>query len=536
MAMDFYRPTTTKGTLDTLGTVYRAVRALRFYPKGHPTRRSSLTLAHATMLQLLGGNTLSLACGRTGFSFPDGEFLKDASRLSTALAYELFVRRVQKITFFHDLFQEDLHELLNILCLSPEVIQNAGGIDTIMAERGIRSILVNEFDLTAIRGKRQKVEQTGIIPQGIDESETGGNTIPIVEQQSPQPDALLPEQQLQALLGRLETCIDEDIYLMLIRQAVACADLLQSCHELHLLFPLIELLASHASDEARSESMQDCAQFAIEQIITYSEVLQLVLERTGQDNEVSKKALQAVLKAGGDTAITSAINLMGSTSSLKTRKMLATVLGSLGDAAVPALMNLMHDTRWYIIRNICAILGAIASREALVALMECLHHPDLRVRKEATRSLAQIGGHEAEAAILNILRGTDTALYPQTIASLGGMKSRISLSELMIIVFSRDMFLKSLPLKIDALAAIASIGDRQVTPHLVTLLEERYLLAAARGKQLKTATAVCLGKLGDARALPTLKKLASDGGELGTACADAIIMIERTEGRPDGIS
>lgn len=534
--MNFYRPPTTQGTLDALGSLYRAVRAWRFYPVGHPNRRNSLNLAHAALLQQLDGNTLSLACSRTGFSFPDGEFLKDPTGLTVALAYELFVRRVQKITFSHDLFQEDLLELCKIVCLTPEAIQQSGGIDTVMAARGIRSIWVNEFDLAAIRRKRHMVEQAGIIPQGVDAAETGGDTPPDVEQQPPQTDALPPEQQLQGLLGRLIICGDNDIYLRLIRQAVSCADNLQSRHDSHLLFPLIELLAGHTGDDARSEIMRDAAQFALEQIITTGEVLQVMLERTGLDNGVSKKALHAVLKAGGATTITAAVELIGRTSSLRVRKILSTTLGSLGEAAVPPLLNLMHDSRWFIIRNICAILGAIASGEALPALSKCLRHPDLRVRKEAIRSLAQLGGHEAETAIIGILRGTDTALFPQAIASLGAMKSRKSLAELLKIVFSRDLFLKSLPLKIDALAAIASIGDRQATPHLIRLLEERYLLAAVRRKQLKVAIAVCLGKLGDARAVPILKKLASGGGELGAACSEAIVLIEKAEGRADGIS
>lgn len=534
--MAFYRPPTTQGTLDALSTVYRAMRAWRFYPKGHPTRRSSLALAHAALMQLLDGNTLSLTCGRTGFSFPDGEFLKDASGLTTALSYELFIRRVQKVTLINDLFQEDLLELFKILCLSPETIQQSGGIDAVMAARGIRTIWVNEFDLKSIQRKRQKVEKAGIIPQGIDEAEMGSDATPVVEQQSPQPDGVPPEQQLQVLLGRLTTCIDDDIYLTLIRQAVACADILQTRHEPHLLFPLIELLASHASDEARSENMRECAQFAIEQIITSGEVLQVVLGRIEQGNGVSRKALHAVLKAGGATAIKSAIEFIGHTNSLKTRKTLSTMLKSLGESAVPALLGFIHDPRWFITRNICAILGSIASREALVELTKCLNHPDLRVRKEAIRSLAQLGGDEAEAAILAILSGADTALYPQAIVSLGGMKSRKSLTELMNIVSSRDLFLNSLPLKIDALTAIAAIGDRQVTPHLVTLLGGWHLLAAARRKQLKAAIAVCLGKLGDARAVPALKKQASVGGELGSACSAAIVLIKKTEGRPDGIS
>lgn len=534
--MDFYRPPTTQGALDALGSLYRAVRAWRFYPKGHPSRRSSLNKAHSELLQLLDGHTLLLSCGRTGFSFPDGESLKDDSRLSTALAYEFFVRRVQKITFSHDLFPEDLLELCKILCLSPDVIQQSGGIDTLMAERGVRSIWVNEFDLAAIRVKRQKVEQAGVIPQGIDDAEAGDEPSPVVEQPAPQSAEVPPEQQLQTLMGRLSTCLDDDIYLILVRQAVASADDLHLRLQTEALFPLLELLASHASDSGRSENMQVSAQFAIEQVIATGNVLSVILERTGLSNGISDKALHAVLKAGGAAAITAAVELMGRTANLKTRKTLSTMLGGLGEAAVPVLLDLMHDSRWFIIRNICAILGAIASHEALAALTGCLQHQDLRVRKEAVRSLAQLGGYEAESAILAVLRNTDAALHPQAIASLGGMKSRKSLPELMKMVFSRDMFLKSLALKIDALSAIALIGDRQVTPHLVTLLEDRYLLAAARGKQFKAAVAACLGKIGDPRAVPSLKKLAAGGGELGSVCREALMLIEKTEGRSDGIS
>jgi HEAT repeat protein len=535
--MDFYRPPTNQGTLDALSSLHRAVRAWKFYPKGHPTRRSSISQAYTAMLQLLDDNTLLLACGRTGFSFPDGESIKDYSGATTALAYELFVRRAQKITFSRDLFQEDLLELVKILCLPPEAIQQSGGFGTMMAARGVRSIWINEFDLAAIGVKRRKVEQTGIIPKGIDDAESGDDTLTGAEQQLPsQPDPLSPEQQLQRLLGRLTTCADDDIYLRLISDAVSCAGNLQSRHEAHLLFPLVELLAVHADDGARSLNMQEVANFAIEQIITTGELLQIVLERTEQDDGLSSEALHAVLKAGGTAAIKSAVELMGHTNSLKVRKIISMTLGRLGENAVPVLLNLMNDSRWFITRNICAILGSIASLEALAALAKSLHHPDLRVRKEAVRSLAQIGGDEAESAIIGILRSTDKALYPQAVASLGGMKSKKSLVELMKIVFSRDLFLKSLPLKIDALAAIATIGERQVTPHLVTFLEARHFLAATRGKRLRAAIAACLGKLGDARALPTLEKLAASGGEVGSACADAIALIEKAEGRADGIS
>lgn len=534
--MDFYRPPTTQGTLDALSAIYRAVRTWRFYPKGHPTRRNSLVLAHTTMLQLLDGNTLSLSCGRTGFSFPDGEFLKDTAKLTSTLSYEMFVRRIQKITFSGDLFQEDLLELFKILCMPPEEIQLHGGVETVMAERGVRSIWANEFDLAVISEKRRKIEQAGIMPHGIDEDEIGGDTPPAIEEQPPQPDSLLPEQQLHALLGRLTSCAEDDSYKILIRLAVSCADNLLLRHEELLLLPLVELLADHTGDEARSETMRESARFAIGQIIATGDFLRIIFGRAGLNNGVSQQALLTVLKSGGAAAITLAIEIMGQTGNIKVRKTLSTTLGSLDEAAVPVLLGMMYDPRWFITRNICSILGTIAISAALPELIKCLGYPDLRVRKEAIRSLAQIGGPDAEMAIIGILRGSDTALHPQAIVSLGGMKSKKALPELMKIVSARDMFLQSLPLKIDALTAIASIGERQVTPHLVTLFEDRYLLAAARGKQLKAAVAVCLGKLGDARALPALESLASSDGEVGSACLDAIQILEKAEGRQDGIS
>lgn len=532
MSLSFHHPPATADIHDALGVLYRALLARKFYPPGHPSRLSSLGFAHTAMQRLLEGNSLSLSCGRTGFSFPDGKLFTGATGMSTGLAYELFLRRVKKITFSQDLFQEDVVELLKLLSLSPEQVHHAGGMDVILAQRGVRTIWVNEFDLTVIRGKREKIEQSGIVPDGIEESDAADAVSTFEEQISPQSEELPLDQQLRALLGRIASCTDDNIYLMLIRQAVACIDTPQIHQESHALFHLVDLLASHASDGQRSQGIREAAQFALEQIVITCNIVSVALEQAVQGTGLSLSGLQAVLKAGGATTITSAIELMGRSHSIKTRKILSTLLSSLGEAAVPILITSLHDSRWFITRNICAILGTIASRKALTAVTECLQHSDTRVRKEAIRSLAQIGGDEAESSILDVLRGPDTELYPQAVASLGIMKSRKSLLELMKIVSSSDIFLRTLSLKIDALTAMALIGDRQVTPLLAMLLEERNLLAVTRGRQLKTSIALCLGKLGDARALPILAKLSSSGGELGSACVESMRMIEQNERKP----
>ncbi|MSN26001.1 MAG: hypothetical protein GJV46_09040 [Geobacter sp.] len=532
--MDFYRPPTIQGAIDALGSIYRALRAWKFYPKGHPTRRSSIKQAHSAMQLVLDGNDLMLSCGRTGFSFPDGERIDDATRLSVALSYELFIRRVQKITFLADLYQEDLLAFIKIISLPLETIQQMGGIDKIMAENGIRSIWVNEFDLSAIHGRRADVESSGVVPQSLDESESDEDTSLVPEQPQVPVDDLPPEQQLQILLGRLATTTDEDTYTILVRQAVNCSDALKSRSELLAVYPLIELLAGHAEDEQRSQNMRNLDRFAIEQVVSGDIFIHFVFSRLELADGLSKEALQEVVSAGGLPAIILAVEQMGITGSLATRKLLSNMLSNLGERAVPPLLEMIGDKRWYIVRNICAILGTIGSSEAVPGLVSCLLHTDLRVCKEAIRSLASIGGREAETSIVGILRSNDSELYPQAMVSLGGMKSKKALPEIIRILTSKDIFLKSLPVKLDALAAIAAIDDSQVVPQLAALLEGRHLFAIGRWNQLKSAVALCLGKLGDARALPILKEYASNPGELGAACAEAVGLIEKSGSNSDG--
>jgi HEAT repeat protein len=530
--MDFYRPPALQGALDALGSVNRALRAWKFYPQGHPARKTSIKQAHAAMLLLLDGNNLSLNSGRTDFSFPDGEALKDTTRMSSSLSYELFIRRVQKITFLNDLHQEDLLDFLRVLTIPPDAVQKAGGMDKLMVEHGNRTIWVNEFDLSNIHGRRRDVEFTGKIPQGLDEIENGPGPKEIVdtEQTVELVDEFNPVNQLQLLLGRLTETVDEDVYLLVVRQAIACSDSLKMRNELAALIPLVELLTDHANDPGRGESLRECARFGLEQLAMGDEFLAFLLDRMEQADGLSHEAALAILTAAGPVAVNLTVEKMGATDNLAVRKALSTLLVGMGASAVPAIIKKMGDKRWFVVRNLSAILGDIGTREAVSELQKCLLHSDIRVCKEAIRSLAKIGGRDAETAIIEVLRGSDPALFPQVIASLGGMKSRKALVELLYIVCSDDLFLKNLPLKIDALGAIAMIGDRQVVPILAKILASGHIIVPSRWKQFKIAIAGCLARLGDARALPMLKKKASGSGELGRVCAEAVETIERTGG------
>ena len=534
--MEFYRPPTLQGVLDALGSIHRALRAWKFYPPGHPSRKSRIKQAHAAMLLMLDGNDLSLNSGRKNFSFPDGEVLKDTTHISASLSYEFFIRRTQKITFLHDLYEEDLLAFLRILTIPPDVVQKSGGLDKLMAEHGVRTIWVNEYDLSIINAMRKDVESSGKSPQTVDEVESGlsmewGEDS---EQPADKLEDLNSNDELLALLGRLATTLDADLYQMAVRQAITCSDTFKSRHDLAALAPLVELLAEHAGDSSRGEKLTGCARFGLEQLALGDELLAYLLDHTEASDALSHEAMLAVIAVSGPAGISLTISKMGSTDNLAVRKELSSLLVGLGGLALPVMLKMMKDSRWYIVRNLSAILGDIGMPEAVPELLACLRHTDIRVCKEAIRSLAKIGGREAESALIAVLHGNNSSLFPQVIASLGGMKSRKALVELMQIVCSGDMFLKNLSLKIDALAAIAMVGDRQAVPILTKILAGGHLFALGRWAQFKIAIAGCLARLGDQRALPILKRKANGSSELGKACVDAIETIERMRSEQNG--
>lgn len=515
---------------DALASIYRALRACTFYPAGHPSRTNSIRQAYAAMQELLAGNTLSFTCGRSGFTLPDGEPLKDAARLSLALSYEFFSRRVRGITFLGDLFQEDLLELIRTMTLTPEAIHQAGGMERVMAERGVRTIWVNELNLSAIPGKRRSVEASGIVPPGVDELEQPASSAPPEgEESSLEADGRLgPEETLQPLLECLAGARDAHGYLMLVRQAIACAVALVSRNRMLPLLPLVDLLSLHADDTGRG--VAEHARFGLEQLAGQDALLHFLLDLQADTGGIPQSTLALMLKSAGQPAIARVVEQLAASESRTHRKALTTLLVRVGEQAVPAITAMMTDQRWYVIRNLVAILGDVASPAAVPVLQECLRHGDARVCKEAIRSLAKIGGRDAEAAIIDVLRGNDMQLLPQAMASLGGMRSRRSVGMLMQFVCAEDLFLKHLPLKIDALAAIAMIGDSSVVPRLLEMLQRRPLMARNRWTALKIHVVTCLAGLGEPRALPVLRKLSHASGELGRACNVVIDSMERTGG------
>ena len=155
-----------------------------------------------------------------------------------------------------------------------------------MADYGIRTIWVNEFDLSALRMKRLKVESTGVVPPGLDEVELGEDPDALAPADPPTPisEEITPEQELEALVRQMSATRDEQVYLRLVRQSISCADSLISRRQHALLLPLVESLAADAFGQSRGVNIAESARLGLEQLSVAEDFLKLP-SRSGKQRQ-----------------------------------------------------------------------------------------------------------------------------------------------------------------------------------------------------------------------------------------------------------
>lgn len=505
-----------------LAYVYKALKAAIFYPKGHPLRAENLRHAHNSMLHTLDGRELLLVINRRGFAAIDGGAEIDGNQMAHALARELFNRRVQRIVFLEDLSLSDLQGFLFLLAIDPRRIIDHGGMESLMARRGIKTIWINEIDLSTIRRKRQALEST-------DSSIfSGDEELPFMESQvaSPPDPEEIAALSLDALLERMALERDDNSYLQLARTLAAKAEEIKGAGAFPELLPALEGLLDQSALETKSAIQREYAIFTLEQVAEGKMTDFLISELENRELREPER-VHRILRQLGEKVAYVIIQRLCIADGLFARKSLATALIKIGSAAVAPLVSMLQDERWYVVRNMVAILGEIGSGECVAAMKATANHDDQRVRKETIRSLVKIGGIGAEAIIIGLIADRDPGIARQSILSLGIMKSKPAMQPLIEIVADRDLFLGSLDMKKEALQAIGRIGDRRAVAYLLDLLESRHFVVWNRWKELKAHAAAALGQLGDESALPVLKKNAARGGRLGSVCSEAVDNIER---------
>jgi HEAT repeat protein len=514
---------------EAVAELYKALKASFFYPEKHPLRNDILNRAFNFLSRLMNGSDFSLVITRNGFSASEGGMPVASSLMTKALARELFLREIQRLSFLPDLSFQELQDFLSLLTVDPQKIVAAGGMEKLLAEKFIRNIITNAIDISAVFTKRYVSDAEDAAPLLM----AGEIQSMAVETGFAPPDLMdlvptdnMADMDIDAIIAAMETEPADSRYLLLAELLSAKAQPLKEQNQFDLLVPLVIALLNQGLDPMRSQSRRDAALAAFEQIASgeMTGYLLFQLENRGYEG---KDTAYLILQHLGEKAVPEAIQRLNSAGSIHSRKALATALARIGKPAVPSLLAMLNDAKWFRVRAMLTILGEIGCRDSIEGLKHTIYHDDDRVRKEAIRCLTKIGGTKAAEILVELLSDKDSSILKQVIFSLGILKDDVALDPLIRIAEKRDIFLKSLQLKKEALQSIGVLGNRRVLPNLEKLAWKRYWFAPKRGGELRVSATAVIGQLGNESSLEFLRKLSSKGGQIGRACKAAANSINQ---------
>lgn len=507
-----------------LNSMAKALKALTFYPAGHPQRDESIAAAFNQLHPLLEESPLILLWSKDACTVTERAALKSTSITAKTLAREMLIRKLQRLTFLQELTVKDLKKFLTLFSGEASELLSKGGIEAEMTRAGITTIGANEVDLEVLRKIQQEAE-TQPEEDGATQEETPPAAPTAAAESSQQPE-LQEVAEINTLLAQLKEEDGEQRYLQLVRAVIDAADKLKKKEKFPSLIPTLETLLEEHLAEEKNGSQREYLKYALEQI-TDGSMTTFMLDQIEERSVQHEELLERLCISLGKTMAYPLIQRLCVAEQLNVRKSLAKLLTRTGKSGIPALIPMLKDERWYVVRNMVTILGEIALPDALKALQETAVHPEAKVRKEVIKALLKISTSGAEGTLIKLLDDSDGDVARQAVYSLGAIRSKAAVPTLLETITAPDAFLKELTLKKQAVLALGRIGDRQATAPLMDILTNRGWLAPGRWQELKITVATALGQLGDETAIPLLKKLSKQNTPLGKACGDAADNLER---------
>jgi len=507
-----------------LAEVHRGLKAITFYPEGHPLRDEILSKSYQAMVNLMKEGGVSLIVQRNGLSFADREVVVENNPMTSALAKELFAHEIQQLTLLPELAFREFTEFLSLLAKDPQRIIAEGGMDGMLKNRGIHTIIANEIDITAVFSKKMVTEASSA-------TVTEAATPREIPEQCPAPiegglAKTLNDLEIEELITLMGLESDDNRYLHLAHDLLVKGQPLKKNGDFDRLFPILLALLDQNADKARSASQCGCA-LMVFQHLALGEMAEHLLDHLEDVDFVKQESVYLVLNKLGSEGANAVVRRIVAGNKLFARKALSTALLLIGPPALPQLLDMLKDRRWQIVRTAVTVLGDMGLRDAAQGLTQAAYHTDDRVRMEAIRSLARIGGREATLLLIDLLHDKNQAIRKQVILWMGNTRNEKTLQPLLHLIMKRGVHEKSLAVKKEALLAIGRIGDQRALEPLFRLVRKRHWIALGRWEKLKILAVDTIGRLGGESAKEFLEKLSARGGRIGLACSAALETIEQ---------
>jgi HEAT repeat protein len=197
------------------------------------------------------------------------------------------------------------------------------------------------------------------------------------------------------------------------------------------------------------------------------------------------------------------------------------VIRQFGARAVGRMASVIGTGKWAAQRNAADLLGEIAATEGVPLLQPLLRGQDLRVTTAAVRALSNIKDPVAARAVHTVLRAATGEQRRAVVDALVAQRDARVVPVLVRILEDSDPFSGDHAIVLDALGALAKVGDDQAVPALATLMRKKKLLARKKTRALKEQSLAALRAIKTPAAAGAIADAAKTGDRMLRRLAQA---------------
>jgi len=483
---------------EALTGLVKLMKALRFYPEGHPSLQKAIDESSATLQPMLRHqDNRPLQINQSGFSLGDNR-IGETNPALPDLARLLAERRVNRLIFLPDLNTQELRVLLEGLSTPAEEIYSSGGLPRYLHERQVKTIWLNESSLEEALKKREEQENEA-------------------EEAEPAEEDFLPNQvelersdlaqQLREIIDLLNTELQDDAYKTQLDKLLHLAPNYFEKTGSPAILRILTLLLSHHQQQDRSTAQRNLANKAIEHLLTEQIATQLLNQFRHQTLSPQQfQRLQKVIVLLGTRIAPFLLNEMASEEDSAIRKHFAMLLGKMGEPLLDLLRETVHSNKWFVARNAVALLGDLRLETGIPILASLTRHEDQRVRRALIRSLAMIGGDKAVEPLSQLTNDPTAGLRRPAVKALGATKSAAAVQPLLAIAQRFDPLARQVDIRRDAVEALGMLGDQAAIQPLLVQARRPNLLRLRSLEELRAEIILTLSKLGGEQLETELEK------------------------------
>ncbi|MBI5328458.1 MAG: HEAT repeat domain-containing protein [Deltaproteobacteria bacterium] len=512
----------------------KSVKAIAFYPEGHPNREAVVEKTFNLLQEFIKENgNIKVAIESAGFlegRTPIGRNHKPVQ----GLAKELFLKRVREITFTEDATLKEWEDLTLILSMDADSFKKGGGLEKMLVVKEIKGIQLNEMRYDDIRKKVIELEEAKKKTEIVEEEEMA-EAVVAEEEEGKKEDEVTHsvEEQLKAieenketleiLLDKLEKEEDTISYNAL---AQKIADKAKPMHEesnWEGLFPVLVVFAAHSSPENKRHPEQKAIASDRIRELLHNYMIDYLITRLCNHHEEWRQEIQEMLRLLGEEAMKQLLAKLINTEEAHTRRQIFNTLAIFGEMARIEAEKQLDDKRWFVARQMVSLLGEIGSPHSLDAVKKAFGHRDDRVKKEVLKTIGKIQSNESAAFLLQKLDVHNASIKMQAVISLGVLKAANAVEPLGYLALKRGFSDENIEIRKEAVRSIGMIGGDNAAAFLKKALKKQVFWGKKQNDEVRSVAAIALGKIGGKDAMETLAEVSMKSkGIVQIACKKAM--------------